>query len=55
MAKISFENEVDIDVSFIGLDTTRIDNVSKKSIDLELQKKPVKKKRVFKGIKMRKQ
>jgi hypothetical protein len=55
MAKIRFENEVDIDVSFIGLDTTRIDTVSKKSIDLELKKKPVKKKRVFKGIKMKKQ
>jgi hypothetical protein len=55
MAKIKFENEIDIDVSFIGLDTTRIEQVSKKSIILNPKKKPVKKKRIYKGIKMRKQ
>jgi len=55
MAKIKFENEIDIDVSFIGLDTTRIEQVPKKSIILNPKKKPVKKKRIYKGIKMRKQ
>lgn len=39
LAKIRFENEIDIDVKFIGLDTTRIDSISKKSIDLRLKEK----------------
>lgn len=34
-----FEDEIEIDVSYIGLDTTKIDTVSKKTIDARLKKK----------------
>lgn len=44
MRKKQFEEAIDIDVSFIGLDTTKIDSVSKKSVNLikkeEQPKKP---------------
>jgi len=59
LAKIRFEDEVDITVTFIGLDTSKLDSVSKKALELKPikrpVKKPVKKNRIFKGIKMRKQ
>jgi hypothetical protein len=38
LEKISFENEIDIEVTFIGLDTTKIDAISKKTIDLKFEK-----------------
>lgn len=37
LSKKRFEDAVDIDVKFIGLDSTKIDSVSKKSIDEKLQ------------------
>ena len=37
LRKKQFEDAIDIDVSFIGLDTTKIDSVSKNAI-LEKQK-----------------
>ncbi|TXD47787.1 hypothetical protein [Polaribacter sp. IC073] len=37
LTKNNFENEIDIDVKFIGLDTTRIDSISKRAIDLRLK------------------
>jgi hypothetical protein len=55
LAKIRFEDEVDITVTFIGLDTSKLDSVSKKALELKPVKRPVKKERIFKGIKMRKQ
>ena len=50
LSQKQFEDDIDIDISFIGIDTTKIDNVSKKTIlklneDLLLEKKPVKKSR----------
>jgi hypothetical protein len=38
LEKINFENEINIDVTFIGLDTSKIDTISKKSIDLKFKK-----------------
>lgn len=59
LAKIRFEDEVDITVTFIGLDTSKLDSFSKKELEVKPlkkpKKKPVKKNRIFKGIKMRKQ
>ena len=45
LEKISFENEIDIDikVTFIGLDTTKIDTISKKTIDLKFEKERINK------------
>lgn len=43
LLKKKFEDEMVIDVNYIGLDTTRIDSVSKKSIDLRLKEKLVNK------------
>ncbi|WP_157812227.1 hypothetical protein [Polaribacter sp. ALD11] len=48
LTKINFENEIDIDVKFIGLDTTRIDSISKKSIDLRLKEQVMSKNKVDK-------
>jgi hypothetical protein len=38
LEKISFENEIDVKATFIGLDTTKIDAVSKKTINLKFEK-----------------
>jgi len=48
LAKIRFENEIDIDVTFIGLDTTRMDAFFKKPIK---QIKEVKEVNLLKFIK----
>ena len=48
LAKIRFENEIDIDVTFIGLDTTRMDAFLKKPIK---QIKEVKEVNLLKSIK----
>ena len=48
LAKIRFENEIDIDVTFIGLDTTRMDAFFKKPIK---QIKEVKEVNLIKSIK----
>lgn len=48
LAKIRFENEIDIDVTFIGLDTTRMDAFFKKPIK---QIKEVKEVNLVKSIK----
>ena len=45
MAKIRFENEIDIDVTFIGLDTTKMDAFFNKPI------KQIKKVNLLKSIK----
>lgn len=39
LSKKRFEDAIDIDVKFIGLDSTKIDSVSKKSINDNLQRK----------------
>lgn len=53
LAKIRFENEIDIDVDFIGLDSTRLDTVSKKSIDLRMKEKLIEKNNLDQGSRKR--
>ena len=67
LAKIRFENEIDIDVTFIGLDTTKMDTFFNKPIKQIKYTKPktfikrkpekriLKKKRLFKGLEKNKQ
>lgn len=55
LAKISFENEIDIEVNFIGLDTTKLDAVSKKTMNNRFQKKLIKKPKIGKSVGKRKQ
>ena len=67
LAKIRFENEIDIDVTFIGLDTTKMDTFFNKpinqikevnllkSIKRKPEKKRIKKNRLFKGLEKNKQ
>lgn len=67
LAKIRFENEIDIDVTFIGLDTTKMDTFFNKPINeikevnllKSIKRKPekigIKKNRVFKGLEKSKQ
>jgi hypothetical protein len=67
LAKIRFENEIDIDVTFIGLDTTKMDTFFNKPINQikevnllkSIKRKPekigIKKNRVFKGLEKNKQ
>jgi|TARA_B110000196_G_scaffold43267_1_gene33563 hypothetical protein len=67
LAKIRFENEIDIDVTFIGLDTTKMDTFFNKPINQikevnllkSIKRKPekigIKKNRVFKGLEKSKQ
>jgi len=45
LAKIRFEDEVDITATFIGLDTSKLDRDSKKALRLKPIKRPVKKNR----------
>lgn len=49
LQKQRFEDLIDVDVSFIGLDTTKIDNFSKKTIDLKLKEKFINKNNLDKG------
>ena len=51
LAKIRFENEIDIDVTFIGLDTTRMDTFFKKPIKQIKEVKEVKEVNLLKSIK----
>lgn len=51
LAKIRFENEIDIDVTFIGLDTTRMDAFFKKPIKQIKEVKEVKEVNLLKSIK----
>jgi hypothetical protein len=44
LAKRRFEDAIEVDVSFIGLDSTKIDSVSKKSIKRELLERQINKK-----------
>tara|TARA_R110002072_G_scaffold298407_2_gene472330 strand:+ start:2169 stop:2792 length:624 start_codon:yes stop_codon:yes gene_type:complete len=44
LSKKRFEDEIDIDVSFIGLDSTKIDSISKKAINQQLQNRKINKK-----------
>lgn len=53
LAKINFENEITIDVKYIGLDTTKIDSISKKTIDLRLQERMLEKRKVDRGSRKR--
>lgn len=39
LSKKKFEDEIDVDIQFIGLDSTKIDSVSRKSINENLQRK----------------
>ena len=67
LAKIRFENEINIDVTFIGLDTTKMDTFFNKPINQikevnllkSIKRKPekigIKKNRVFKGLEKSKQ
>ena len=55
LAKIRFETEINIDVKFIGLDTTKIDAISKKSIAKKRTKKQLNKNRTFNLPKIKKQ
>ena len=67
LAKIRFENEIDINVAFIGLDTTKMDlffnkpikqikyTNPKTSIKRKPEKRILKKKRLFKGLEKNKQ
>ena len=55
LAKIRFEEEVAITATFIGLDTSKLDSISKKALVLKPIKRPAKKKIIFKDIKTRKQ
>jgi hypothetical protein len=55
LAKIRFEEEVAITVTFIGLDTSKLDSISKNSLVLKPIKRPAKKKIIFKDTKTRKQ
>ncbi|MDX6745766.1 hypothetical protein SHK09_03080 [Polaribacter sp. PL03] len=53
LAKKRFENEIDIDVKFIGLDTTKIDSVSKKTINLRLKEQQINRNNLDKGANKR--
>ncbi len=53
LAKVRFENEIKIDVKYIGLDSTKIDSVSKKSIDLRLKEKQIEQNNLDKGANKR--
>ncbi len=55
LAKINFENDIDVDVKFIGLDSSRIDSVSKKSIDLRIKQKILDKNNLDNGSQKREQ
>ena len=55
LEKISFENEIDIDLTFIGLDTTKIDTISKKSIDLKFEEELTNRSRLYKDSYIKKQ
>jgi hypothetical protein len=48
LEKISFEDEIDINVRFIGLDTTKIDDISKKTIDLKFEKERINRSNLYK-------
>ena len=37
LSKKRFEDAIDVDVNFIGLDSTKIDSISKKAINLKLK------------------
>lgn len=49
LAKKRFEDEITIDVDFIGLDTTKIDSISKKSIDVKLKENLLKNRDLDRG------
>ncbi len=55
LEKINFENEINIDVTFIGLDTTKIDTISKKSIDLMFKEELINGSKVYKDSSTKKQ
>ena len=55
LEKISFENEIDIEVTFIGLDTTKIDAISKKTIDLKFEKELINRSNLYKKTNIREQ
>jgi hypothetical protein len=52
LEKISFESEIDIDIDakFIGLDSTKIDIISKKTIDLNVKKERINKRNLKKTL-----
>jgi len=53
IAKLNFENEVDINVHFIGLDTTRLDAVSKETVFKKREKLKSKKSFLDNSLKKR--
>jgi hypothetical protein len=55
LEKINFENEIDIEVTFIGLDTTKIDTISKKAIDLKFEKERINRSNLYKKTNIREQ
>jgi hypothetical protein len=48
--KERFEDEIELDINFIGLDSTKIDSVSRKSIDIKLKDKMLNKKKLKGGL-----
>ena len=46
LTKKRFEDEIDIEIDFIGIDSTKMDSVSKKSINLKKEDKLLKKKQL---------
>jgi hypothetical protein len=48
LEKINFENEINIDVPFIGLDSSKIDTISKKSIDLKFKEELINRSNLYK-------
>lgn len=48
--KERFEDEIELDIDFIGLDSTKIDSVSKKSINTKLNTKMPNKKKIKRGL-----
>lgn len=53
LAKINFEREITIDVNYIGLDTTKMDDISKKSTNLRLKEHLIDRKKFDRGSRKR--
>lgn len=51
LQKVDFENEIDIDVKFIGLDRSKMDSISNKTIDERLKQQLEEKNKPYKDYK----
>jgi hypothetical protein len=47
LLKKGFEDDIDLDIDYIGLDSTKIDSVSRKSINTKLKEKMLNKKKLI--------